>query len=441
MVKEMMNIFKKILAREAYHPVLTYPLFVARVMICRARYARTVQRLHKKFLTGEKIKVVFLSMDTSKWKCQTIYDEMVKSDFYDPIVALTMTEEDETHTVAEVDKRNAESRAYYERHGCKVVLACDSACGKVMPLDQLNADVVFFQVPWGNLPGQRVWDVSKYALTCNMPYSIEFVEWVNRRKKRFDFNKMANFHSLMWANFCWSHEYVKQMEIGNFPWEWSGRNYGTGHSTLDIYTLESTRNEVPGACVIYAPHFSFPWNGHNPIMNFSTFPWSGKAILEYAKAHPEIKWAFKPHPKLRERLPEVGFMTKKEVDLYYAEWENLGSACYDGDYADMFFKSRAMVTDCSSFLLEYMPVGKPLIHLIPDYIKVVPCKAAEPVCNSFYQCHNLDEMYATFEQVLEKGEDPRKEQRQNASQKAMLLGNYAAGNVLSALNSALGVAK
>lgn len=433
-----MRLLKKIVEREAYHPIFTYPWFVIKVMICRARYAKKIKRIRKKVSYGDTVRVIFLSMDTAKWKCQSIYEEMAKSSLYEPMVALTMTEEDEGHTSAEVDNRNVESRAYYERHGCKVVLACDSTTGKVMPLDQLKADIVFFQVPWGNLPGQRVWDVSKYALTCYMPYSLEFIEWKNH-KTRFDFHHMANFHNLMWTNFTWSEEYARQTYAAQFPWEWAGSQIGTGHSALDIYTRESSRNEVPGSSVIYAPHFSFPWNGHNPIMNFSTFPWSGKAILEYAKSHPEIKWAFKPHPKLRERLSEVGFMTVEEVDAYYADWEKLGAACYDGDYATMFFNSCAMVTDSASFLFEYMPVGKPLIHLIPEYIKVAPCKAAEPVCNSFYQCHNLDELYEAFEVVLEKGCDPKKDIRQKECKKARIYGNYAAENVLAMFKKEFGI--
>ena len=427
---------RKVASRESYHPLLTYPWFVVKVLVCRLRYARTRRRLKAKVARGEKVRVVFLSMDTAKWKCQSIYDEMSGSRLFDPVVALTMTDEDEGHTAQDVDRRNAESRRFYESHGCKVVVACDSVTGHAVSLDALEADIVFFQVPWGNLRGQTVWDVSRYALTCYMPYGVEWGGWKSR-KSRFDFHHIAGFQCLMWKNFTWSERHARLLYGGQFPWEWAGLQHGCGHSSLDVYTLQGERNRVPGEAVIYAPHFSFTWNGHAPIMNFSTFHWSGRAILRYAKDHPEIKWAFKPHPKLRERLSEIGFMTKEEVDQYYHDWETLGASCYDGDYARMFFESRAMVTDCGSFLFEYMAVGKPLIRLIPDNIKVAPCEAARQVVDSCYNCHGPDEMFAAFKTVLEEGRDPKRRQREEACREARLLGNYAAGGMMTLLEKEL----
>lgn len=423
------RLLQRVINRERCHPFFSYPVFLVRVLICRYRYFRTLKRLRSK----EKIRVAFLSMDTSKWKCQTIYELMAKSDRYEPFIALTITDEDYNHTDEVIEKRNEESRRFYENLGCKVEIACDVAKRQVFDAKKLNADIVFFQVPWGNFKGQRVWDVSKYALTCYMPYSVDVFRW-SSKSARFDFHHMADFQMLMWGNFVWSEEYVKWYRSSQFRWEWAGCTIGAGHSSLDIFEIKKNKNEVPGNFVIYAPHFSFPWNDHNPIMNFSTFPWSGKMILEYAKKHPEMKWAFKPHPKLRERLSEIGFMTKAEVDEYYADWEKIGVTCYDGGYADMFFKSRAMVTDCGSFLSEYMPVGKPLIRLIPDNIKVGPCPVAEDYFKTFYNCYDKEEMMKAFNLVLEQGQDPLQEERISSCKKANLIGNYAAKNVMMFLD-------
>lgn len=430
-----LKFIQRVINRERTHPFLTYPIFLLRILVCRYRYAKTIRRIRSQE-KKKKIRVAFLSMDTSKWKCQSIYELMAKSNLYDPFIALTITAEDENRSAKEIKERNAEARKFYESLGCKVVEACNAETRQVYSAKQLEADIVFFQVPWGNLRGQTVWDVSRYALSCYMPYGVEVFEWQSK-STRFDFHHMANFQLLMWANFVWSEEYAKWYRFAQHNWEWSGCIIGAGHSTFDVITNEDIHDGDLGRYVIYAPHFSFPWDGHDPIMNFSTFPWSGKAILEYAKNHPEMKWAFKPHPKLRERLSEIGYMTKSEVDAYYAEWERIGAVCYDGGYASLFCQSRAMVTDCGSFLSEYMAVGKPLIRLIPDNIKVRPCPGARKYFETFYNCYNVDEMQKAFNLVLERGEDPKRDARISACKEANLIGNYAAKKVMRFIESKL----
>lgn len=434
----MFKIFKKIIAREKYHPVLSYPWFVIKVFLVRRRYIKTLTRLRRKIAQGDRLKVIFLSMDTAKWKCQSIYDELSKSDIFDPYVALTMTEEDEHHSMDGVRQRNSASRIFYERHGCKVVDACEGQLGHVKSIEQLQADIVFYQVPWGNLPGQTVWDAAKVALTCYMPYGIDNVEWKNG-KTRFDFHHMADFHLLLWQYYMWSDAMASYYRESLNRWELAGRIIGTGHSALDSYVQKSVANKLPGDFVIFAPHFSFAWNGHEPIMNLSTFHWSGALVLAYAKQHPEIGWAFKPHPKLRERLVEIGFMSEEDVDAYYAAWESLGIACYDGDYQALFLNSKAMITDCSSFLCEYMPVRKPLIRLIPDDIKVAAPPPCKRLYKSFYNCYSWHEAEETMDMILNEGVDPRRDERLAASMELNLAGTYAALNVVSAIRNELKV--
>lgn len=432
------KLFNRIVTREQKHPVLTYPFFLWRVAVCRRRYRKTLARLRMKVAAGKKLRVVFLSMDTAKWKCQSLYDAMARSPHFDPVVALTITDEDGGRTAAQIDARNRVSRAFYERHGCKVVEACDPVARTVVSPSELGADLVFFQVPWGNFREQTPWRVSEYALTAYVPYSMDNVEWA-AKTTRFDFMRMADFHQLMWLNVAWSDAFARYLLSSQFGWEWAGRQVGLGHTTLDAYADFRPKNAL-GELVIYAPHFSFSWECHHPIMNFSTFPWSGKAMLAYAQSHPEIKWAFKPHPKLREYLVDVGFMSPEEVDAYYSSWEKLGESCYDGDYAELFKRSRAMVTDCASFLFEYMPIGKPLIRLIPDDIKVRPFAAAREVFDSFYNCHSWNEAMSAMKLVLEKGEDPKREGRWAACRRANLLDNNCAKRVMDWLEGQLVVA-
>ena len=427
-INRILTLLRRIIGREKYHPMLTYPIFLLRVAICRHRYAKTLARLRKKRLSGAKIRIMFLTMDISKWKCQSLYDLLDDNAFFEPFVGLTMTDEDEHHSSDQIVMRNAAARAFYERHGCRVVEACLPEKRKALAPARFDVDVVFYQVPWGMLGEQTVWNVSKYALCCYVPYGIETVA-PSGKSERFNLDHMADFHSLLYALFQWSGPYARHYKSVMRNYEWAGDVYGFGHTALDGYTSIKPSSEWIGY-VIFAPHFAFEYNGQIPILNIGTFQWSGKTMLEYAKRHREIKWLFKPHPKLRERLVEIGYMSKDAVDAYYRDWETVGEACYDSAYADYFINSKAMITDSNSFLMEYMAVGRPLIHLISENDNTVVCEEARPVLDSFYKARNESELLEWLHQIVEEGQDSRKAQRINASRNACVLGNHAGRRIM-----------
>lgn len=395
----MKKLFKKIIERElGYHPVLLYPLFVLKVFYFRLRYKKLLARIRGK---KSRVKVAFLAAATAKWKCQSFYNEMQNSDRFDPVV---------------ISKR--EDSEFYLSKGCKVVSE---------PLVAVGADIVIYQDPWDQSSMDNpVTRVAKSSLCCYIPYSIESIA-DSSRSERFDYHHLANFHSLMFACFQWSPDYARHYWSVQHSWEWAGSVLGFGHPTLDVFSGKAIEN---GSLVIYAPHFSFQGGNAMGITDIGTFHWSGKAVLTYAKAHPEIKWAFKPHPKLRACLVENGHMTYAEVNDYYADWERIGLACYDGNYAELFLSSRAMITDSNSFLLEYMAVGKPLIHLIPKDCKMRACPQAQAIFDTFYEVRDEGEMLKVFKEVIENRNDPNGERRRYESEKACVLENHAGKKIV-----------
>lgn len=394
-------IMRRLFEREKHHPVLSYPVFLGRVAICWARYRRVLKRLRCK---NGPLKAVFLSAGTAKWKCQSVYEEMIgRGGVFEPVVVCDKCDRD-----------------FYVNNGCEVSLDATSAVK--------DADIVIYQDPWADISRQfPVIETSTHSLCCYIPYSIESIAQ-RGRSERFDYHHLADFHSLMFACFQWSEAYAKHYETAQFPFEWAGKILGFGHPSLDFYFGS---NNQGGTYIIYAPHFGFEYNGIMPISSIGTFPWSGRAILEYAKAHPEQKWLFKPHPKLRDRLSEIGFMTRSEVGAYYSEWERIAQICYDGNYAKWFIDSKAMVTDSNSFLLEYMAVGKPLIHLTPAKTNMIPCEEAGRVFKTFYTAKSTNEMYAAFKRVLEDGEDTQKEERIYAAKESEVFGNHAGKRIVT----------
>ena len=100
-------------------------------------------------------------------------------------------------------------------------------------------------------------------------------------------------------------------------------------------------------------------------MGLATFKENGKFILKYAKTHPETTWVFKPHPRLKYALLRNKIMTKDEINKYYNAWGKIGNVVENGNYFDLFKTSDLLVTDCCSFLAEYLPTNKPIIRLSP----------------------------------------------------------------------------
>lgn len=430
------GLVKKVIAREEWHPFFTYPLFLLRVARLRYGYARLERNCREKRRQGRKLKVLFLVSNCSKWKAQSLYETFANGSVFDPLLAITFCDDESYLSDAELQARIDADASFYERLGVKWAMACEVKTRTVFDLRRFEPDVVFFQVPWGLMGEQRVCEVARHALTCYIPYALECFDQARRKSRRFDFNHMANFQQLLWLFTLVSEKYAAYTRQPHFGFERAGRVMGLGHTALDPFSRKGA-GDADGDLVIFAPHFSFPWNGVIPIMNHSTFHWSGKPMLEYAKAHPEIKWAFKPHPLLRGRLIENGFMTEAEVDRYYREWEQVGIACYDGGYADLFRRSRALITDSGSFLLEYMAVGQPLIRLEPTDFNMRFSPVFRRVLESFYTCRSVDEMLAALKMVVEDRQDPRCDERRAAAREAGLYGNDAAGRISAYLSERL----
>ena len=82
-------------------------------------------------------------------------------------------------------------------------------------------------------------------------------------------------------------------------------------------------------------------------------------------------------------------MTKQQIDNYYAFWNDLPNAsfCNESDYFDIFKSSDALITDCGSFLAEYLPTQNPIMLLVNKNsigYNEIGCKLVE----SYYKAYD-----------------------------------------------------
>ena len=390
---------------------------------CSWRYHRLAKAAKQKS-RGEKIRVLFIVSEIAKWKEQSLYEAMEESGEFYPIVGISAWNKQSGLSVDELDAVHRRAEEFFDRMGDRHVrtVTCEEGRKVYHDLSEFKPDIVFYTEQWSPCPKQHPFEVSKYALTCFLPYYVP-----DFGITQIDCHQQVE--RMSWTYFCLGKEWARLYRRSLFLTCHSCRFVVTGHPALDWFNHESGREPKEGL-VIYAPHFSFPHPLQGEFYTIGTFDWNGMQILEYAESHPEIKWAFKPHPILRGLLSKFGVMSKEEVDDYYDRWERIGIACYDADYQELFLESRVMITDSGSFLPEYGSTGRPVIRLICAKNKHIPPNAAKDVYDTYYNAGNLDEMYSVLKEVVEEGRDPNREIRINAVYGAGLTGQDASANIV-----------
>lgn len=380
-------------------------------------YDKTIKRLKYKIANHQKIRVAFYVND-SKWKCQNLYNLLAKSNYYEPFIILGRNSE--RFYSRQTQKEYEDVYCFYKNRNMPIFKAYNFSTGEQIPLENFKPDIIFYSRQFGLAREHGIDYTSKYALTCYVPYFIS--------NSPTALESGSYFHNTLWKYYL-INEDLKNEYSSFMPNK--GRNLEVvGHTILDKY-LETSLHKPK--FIIYAPHWSL---GNTPL-KYATFDWSGKYILEFAKRHPEVNWIFKPHPILKNRLLELEIMTEEEVNNYYSEWDKIGMIYEGPDYIDLFKESRLLITDCGSFLAEYMPTKNPVI-LLKSKNSTPYNFLAQKVTKYYYKAYNLKDLKTLFHKVLLNNEDPIKNKRINMLHDLNLVTN-ASQNIVNDLNKTLGI--
>lgn len=382
-----------------------------KISIVFKRYKKIIKKLAKK----KRIRVIFLISENSKWKAQSLFDLMAKSEKFEPIIALTVLKS--VHKGDDITRNNIdEDYNYFKNKGMKVVLAYKN--NQYKNLKSFNPDIVFYQQPWGISKLQSPEEVSKYALTYYIPYYVN-----NYELQPFEYEQ--EFHKFLYKYFVlnkwWEDEYKRKSNLSNVV--------GLGNPILDNFIQNDNKNNNDKNYVIYAPHYSFFHELNQNPVNFGTFLENGELILGFAQEHKEYNWVFKPHPQLKFELYKV--WGKERTDKYYIDWENIGLCCYDSSYIELFKNSKLLITDCDSFLLEYFCTTNPIIHLISPRCSINPPEFTRNIFDTYYKARTNEELFRFVGEILVKNNDIKRESRVKVLESSNLLKNSAAQNIIN----------
>lgn len=402
-----------------------------RAMTCRFHYKKQLERIRAK-PRDKKIRVLFIVSEIAKWKEQKVYEQMDKSGVFEPYVGLSAWNTQGGLSPDELNATHARAEKFFDKLGDRHVRTVRVEKGKkiIVDLREFDADVVYYTEPWSPCKGQTPWEVSKFALTFFTPYYVPNYGFLHQECH-------LPVQRYSYGYFClgdaWKSLFEKSLRYVSHVCQF----IPTGHPALDYFACDA-RQQLDGGLIIYAPHFSF-YNANKPGYKqlYSTFDWNHNEILQYAKSHREFQWVFKPHPLLREWTQSSGLMTRQELDDYYNEWAKVGIVCTDGDYQKLFLDARVMITDCGSFLSEFGSMGKPVIHLKSKRNPRTPIALTKVLYDTYYQVHDLDDMYAMFKLVIEERRDPKRAERLEAAGKVGLFGVNASENIVNYLKEIL----
>ncbi|MCR5752148.1 MAG: hypothetical protein K6G91_09300 [Kiritimatiellae bacterium] len=394
-----------------------------RIAKMRHYYPIVMRRLRGKLRSDEPIKVLFIVTEPAKWKLQSLYDLMAGDSRFHVQIGVSCPD-----FAGEKNKSDALSAFN---------AACDFFAARNMPTIKLwlpdkatpsklhrnCADIIFYQQVWFDVKWQMPYDVCKWAISCYIPYFVANYGDVAMECLK-PLHRLFNYHFVQDEE--WKHLY--ESALGRVFRV--GRMVGLGHPMLDYIEFDPKCGDGK-QCVIYAPHWTINPHNRPGCLNYATFLWNGREILEYAKRHKEMNWVFKPHPNLAYILEKFKVMSRGEIDEYYTAWAQIGRVEMSGDYHRLFNESSSLVTDCGSFLTEYVVTGKPIIHLISATCTHKPLASSSFLYPTYYQARSLDEMYSLFSSILERREDPKRNVRVSALRKAICVEGKAASRILN----------
>lgn len=371
----------------------------------KKKYRYAIEKISGK----DKYLVVFFMTESTSWKYNALYEQMIESDCFEPIVVIIpfFSENEKIMRL-----RMKEASDFCKKFGLKYIDAFDENQGKYLDIKVLlDPDIVFFGHPY--LGKMKQYTVLHFldVLTCWVPYSIR---QENLHLKGF-FDQLS--HNLFWRSYCESEIHLK---LAKKYARNKGKNMvATGHPVIDTirntpknnrsWNIESKDKKR----IIWAPHWTIP-GYQESFLNWSNFLYYADYMLELArKFQDEIYFSFKPHPLLRRVLNQDILWGLSRTNSYFKKWDEIGQV-NESVYMQLFVDSDALIHDCGSFTIEYLAVNKPVLYCLRDSdIKKQFNEYGQRALESHYIAITKEHIYNFIKNTVLGNEDTLKRSREN----------------------------
>ena len=229
---------------------------------------QVIKAIKEKLKNNQKINVAFYIYDETKWKSQSIYDIFENDERFTPYIFVTKNCSPENNMNFQTKNDIIKVYDFFKNKNARVFYAYDFEKDDYIPFNKMpvKPDIVFYCHPWYVFKTQGPVMVSKYAITCYIPYflatSISPIEYYTR------FHQYVQNHYVL--NDSIKNYYAENMDN-------KGKNLkSTGHPMLDYFYLNKDKQYENKNYTIYAPHWSVDKNNN---LHWGTFLDLGYKIL------------------------------------------------------------------------------------------------------------------------------------------------------------------
>lgn len=305
--------------------------------------------------TRDKISVLFILNDLSKWKSEELYLEMLNNEKFTPILGITIRRGE---SIESCSQKVVALTTYLNRKGYDYI-----ELGNTL---KPTPDIVIYTEPYGEAVPRKQ---SIFAYWRSLFISINY----SCHTTHLDIDYFTRLHECAWID-CYESKSAAMdayKYIGN-------RRHSIRLTGLPIF---DQLNEAPMSDpwkvqehtkkrIIWAPHHSLGKSNVETIV-YGNFLECSQYMLELANVYKEtVQFAFKPHPLLKEKLYSI--WGEKKTNDYYNAWKNLSNGQLElGAYQDLFKHSDALIHDCSSFIVEYQFLNKPILFMVRNEDKIL----------------------------------------------------------------------
>ena len=129
-------------------------------------------------------------------------------------------------------------------------------------------------------------------------------------------------------------------------------------------------------------------------------------------------------------------MTEKEVENYYKFWSEIGEVIEDSNYFNVFLNSKTLITDSGSFLSEFFPTKKPLIHLKSNNNPISYNNYVESILKTQYSIRTKEELENILIEIILNNKDFKLQERVELFDKHSIK-NSASKNIINHLKKQL----
>lgn len=360
------------------------------------------------------IRVGFLCQFIPAWsKLLPVYHQMLEDPRFEPALICVPSNIENRELVG--DTQNNDTHDYFLSQGySQAISAWDGRSW--LELSSLKLDYIFYPRPYNDfLPS--CYDsalVSRYCRICLVMYGMSMTEQI------IDTVMERRFFRYVYCYFAES-PYVGE------------RNRKMGALLHRLGLQKSVYKGLPGMEEIAAKRevessawgfsknsFRVVWTPRwttDPALGGTNFFEYYQALLEYAEAHRDMDFLFRPHPLALENFQKTGEMTPLQVQDFLNQIQALPNVSLDSqkEYFSTMWGSSVLVTDISGIMPEYFVTGKPMIYCASN-MPLTPSPHTKTMLEGCYIVNNREELFACLEK-LAAGSDPLAEVRQKITEK------------------------